>query len=338
MRAYVLNEWKHPSDLVLVHDAPEPVAGPEDVIVDVYSAGLNFFDILKALGKYQVKPPFPFTLGEEFAGKIAVNSPIPKDCPFKPGDRVFGTAQGAYADCIAAKWKAIQPLPNNLTFDEGAGLYVTWPTSYEALVRAELKPGETVLVNGAAGGVGMAAVQLAKALGAKVIAAAGSQSKLDFCKRYGGADYFVNYTTPEWQKRVLEITQGRGVDVIYDPLGRIQDSLKCIAFKGRALVIGFAAGRIENLPLNLVLLKNISIIGLYWGPYTQKEPSRIPAVWKELQSLFASGKVKPIIYPTVYPLEKAMEGLDAVQRRETWGKAVVRVRDEDGKAIIGAKL
>ncbi|KAF8554743.1 NAD(P)-binding protein [Imleria badia] len=363
MRAYVVKEWKHPSELSLVHNAPEPATGPEEVLVDVYSAGLNFFDILQAQGKYQVKPSFPFTLGAEFAGKIASSSQIPKGCPFKPGDRVFGSAQGAFADRIAVKWKALMPLPGNLTFDQGAGksryfqsanisqdytigLFITWPTSYEALTgRAELKPGETILVNAAAGGVGIAAVQLAKALGARVIAAAGSHSKLDICKRYGGADYVVDYTTPEWQKQVLEITEGKGVDVVYDPVGQIKgewnrifscdqslmvflDSLKCIAFKGRALVIGFAAGHIENLPLNLVLLKNISIIGLHWGLYTYKEPSRIPVVWEELLSLFSSGKIKPVIYSTVYPLASAMDGLGALERRETWGKAVVRIRDE----------
>ncbi|KIL00708.1 hypothetical protein PAXRUDRAFT_644899 [Paxillus rubicundulus Ve08.2h10] len=337
MRAYVVKEWTHPSKLTLVHDAPEPVPGAEEVIVDIYSAALNFFDILQAQGKYQVKPPFPFTLGAEFAGKIASNSPIPKSCPFKPGDRVFGSAQGAFADQIAVKWTAVMPLPDNLTFEQGAGLYITWPTSYEALVgRAELKPGETVLVNAAAGGVGIAAVQLVKALGGRVIAAAGSQSKLDICRLYGGADYVVDYTSPEWQNKVLQITGGKGVDVVYDPLGRIQDSLKCIAFKGRALVIGFAAGLIEKLPMNLVLLKNISIMGVHWGLYTSKEPSRIPVVWEELLALFASGRVKPVTYSTVYSLESAMSGLGALERRETWGKAVVRVRDEDRKAV--AKL
>jgi NADPH2:quinone reductase len=337
MRAYVVEEWKHPSKLTLVHDAPEPVPGSEEVVVDIYSAGLNFFDILQAQGKYQVKPPFPFRLGAEFAGKIASNSPIPEGCTFKAGDRVFGSAQGALADQIAVKWKAVAPLPDNLTFDQGAGLFITWPTSYEALVgRAELKPGDTVLVNAAAGGVGIAAVQLAKVLGATVIAAAGSQSKLNICKQYGGADYTVDYTKSGWQNEVLQITDGKGVDVVYDPVGRIQDSLKCIAFKGKALVVGFAAGSIEKLALNLVLLKNISIMGVHWGLYTDKEPSRIPVVWKELLALFSSGRIKPVIYSTVYPLESAMSGLDALERRETWGKAIVRIRDEDRQTI--AKL
>ncbi|KAH7927154.1 NAD(P)-binding protein [Leucogyrophana mollusca] len=337
MRAYVINEWIHPSKLTLLSDAPEPEARLDEVIVEIYSAALNFFDILQVQGKYQVKPPFPFVLGAEFAGKIAKDSPIPEGCPFRPGDRVFGSAQGSFADKVACKWKAVNPLPDNLTFDEGAGLYITWPTSYEALVgRAQLKPGESVLVNAAAGGVGIAAVQLAKALGAKVIAAAGSQAKLDICTKYGGADYTVNYTRPDWQKEVLKITGGKGVDVVYDPVGRIGDALKCIAFKGRALVIGFAAGAIEKLPLNLVLLKNVTVMGTHWGLYTSKEPERIPVVWDALLDLLASGRIKPVVYSKVYSLDEVASGLRALEKRETWGKAIVRVKNEDRKA--SAKL
>ncbi|THH00794.1 hypothetical protein EW026_g1792 [Hermanssonia centrifuga] len=164
-----------------------------------------------------------------------------------------------------------------MSYDQGAGLFVTWPTSYEALVgRAELKPGEWVLVTASAGGVGIAAVQLAKALGAKVIAAASTQEKLDVSKQYGGADFVVNYSNKDWQKEVLKITGGKGVNVIYDPVGMIK------AWKGRAIVVGFAGGRIEQLPLNLVLLKNVSIVGIHWGAYAIKEPQHIPSVWKAL--------------------------------------------------------
>ncbi|KAG1848603.1 hypothetical protein C8R48DRAFT_729864 [Suillus tomentosus] len=337
MRAYVVNKWVHPSELKLVDNAPEPKAAGDEIIVDVYSSALNFFDILQAQGKYQVKPPFPFTLGAEFAGKVAEDSPIPKGCPYKPGDRVFGQAQGCFADKVAVKWQAANKLPDNMTCDQGAGLFITWPTSYEALVgRAELKPGESILVHAAAGGVGIVAVQLAKALGATVIAAAGSQSKLDICKTYGGADYTVNYTEKDWQKEVLRITGGKGVDVVYDPVGRIGESLKCIAFKGRALVVGFAAGQIEKLPLNMVLLKNISVMGIFWGLYISKEPSRIPVVWEELLGLFASGRIKPIIYDKVFSLDEVTVGLDALERRQTWGKVIVRVKDEEQRIV--AKL
>ncbi|GLB37042.1 putative zinc-binding dehydrogenase [Lyophyllum shimeji] len=329
MRAFVVSELKHHSEIPVSSNVPEPKAGRGQVLVDVYSAGLNFFDILQTQGKYQIKPPLPFVLGTEFAGRISKGSPIPEGCPFKPGDRVFGAGQGTYADKVAVDLERLLPLPDSITYDQGAGLYITWPTSYEALVgRAELKPGEWVLVTAAAGGVGIAAVQLAKVLGAKVIAAAGSDAKIDIAKRHGGADHGVNYSKPGWQKDVLKLTNGKGVDVIYDPVGLINDSLKCIAWKGRALVIGFAAGTIEKVPMNLVLLKNISLVGLHWGAYSKFERDRVPVVWKELLALFSSGKVKPVTYTQVFPLEKLSDGLAAIERRETWGKAIVRVRDE----------
>ncbi|KAG6874483.1 hypothetical protein C0995_010393 [Termitomyces sp. Mi166 len=336
MRGFVVSELKHHSQIPLSTNAPEPKAGPGQVLVDVYSAGLNFFDILQTQGKYQLKPPLPFVLGTEFAGRISKDSPIPKGCPYKPGDRVFGAGQGTYADKAAIDIERILPLPDNMTYDQGAG--------------------EWVLVTAAAGGVGIAAVQLAKVLGAKVIAAAGSDSKLDVAKRYGGADFGVNYSKPEWQKEVLKLTGGKGVDVVYDPVGLINDSLKCIAWKGRALVIGFAAGTIEKVnisslvPMNLVLLKNISLVGLHWGAYStlrfqSLSEAESPSYGKRclsesrlytskshahrsFASLFASGKAVPVMYNRVYTLETLSEGLAAIERRETWGKAIARIRDE----------
>lgn len=329
MRAFVVEQHAHPSKISLTPNAPDPTAAEDEVLVDVYCAGLNYFDILQSQGKYQSQPPLPFVLGSEFAGRIAKDSPIPKGCSFKPGDRVFGAAQGAYSEKVAARWDRLVPLPANMSFEQGAGLFVTWPTSYEALVgRAELKPGEWVLVTASAGGVGLAAVQLAKALGAKVIAAAGSPEKLEISKKYGGADYAVDYTKKNWQQEVLKITGGKGADVIYDPVGLVKDSLKCVAWKGRVLVVGFAAGQIEKLPLNLVLLKNISIVGIHWGAYTQKELSRVPEVWNALLALFASGKAKPIVYTEIFSLERLSDGLLALEHRKTWGKAIARVRDD----------
>ncbi|KAH9839446.1 alcohol dehydrogenase [Rhodofomes roseus] len=329
MRAFVIKEYAHPSKIPLSDDVPEPKPQEGEVLVEVFSAGLNYYDILQSQGKYQSQPPRPFTLGTEFAGRIAADSPIPKGCPFKPGDRVFGAVQGAYADKLAAKWGYLLPLPAAMTYDQGAGLFITWPTSYEALVgRAELKAGEWVLVTAAAGGVGIAAVQLAKALGAKVIAAAGSPEKIDVAVRYGGADHGVNYTQPNWQKEVLKLTGGKGVNVVYDPVGMIRDSLKCIAWKGRAVVVGFAAGQIEKLPLNLVLLKNISIVGIHWGAYSIHELQRISVVHKAINDLLSSGRAKPVVYPQVFPLERLSDGLQLLEQRKTWGKVVVRMRDE----------
>ncbi|KAJ7783214.1 alcohol dehydrogenase [Mycena metata] len=331
MKAFVVHQNAHPSKIALTTDWPVPKLGDKQIMVDVYSAGLNFFDILQAQGKHQSKPPLPFTLGSEFAGKVSHGFPLPAGCPFKPGDRVFGAALGSYAEKVAADVDSVMPLPDSLTFDQGAGLFVTWPTSYEALVgRAQLQRGEFVLVTAAAGGVGVAAVQLAKGLGAKVIAAAGSQEKLDIAKKYGGADFTVDYTKPGWQQEVLKITNGKGADVIYDPVGMITDSLKCIAWKGRAIVVGFAAGTVEKVPMNLVLLKNISLVGIHWGAYRVKEPEHMPSVYKAFLDLLESRRVSPpVVYQEIFKLDKVVDGLRALENRQTWGKAVVRVKDEE---------
>ncbi|KAF9268896.1 NAD(P)-binding protein [Marasmius fiardii PR-910] len=333
MRAIVVKEVAHHTQIPIANDVPEPTASENQLLVDVYSTGLNFFDILQAQGKHQSKPKIPFVLGTEFAGKISQNSPIPEGCKFKRGERVFGAGQGAFADQIAVYPEQILPLPDNLTYDEGAGLYVTWPTAYEGLVgRAGMKSGEWVLVTAAAGGVGIAAVQLAKILGGKVIAAAGSEAKMEVAKHYGGADFVVNYSKSGWQKEVSNITGGKGVDVVYDPVGRIQDSFKCIAWKGRAVVIGFAGGDIEKVPTNLILLKNISVTGLHWGAYRIHEPGQIDVVWNDILGLFKSGKVKPVTYTDIYPFDKISDALSALEHRKTWGKVIVRVREDDRKA------
>ncbi|CAG7850517.1 SubName: Full=Related to quinone reductase {ECO:0000313/EMBL:CCA67581.1} [Serendipita indica DSM 11827] len=285
---------------------------------------LNYFDILQAQGKYQNQPPFPFVLGAEFAGRIAANSPIPPGCPYKRGDRVFGAAQGSYADKVAANWNQLLPVPKSLTFRQAAGLFVTWPTSYEALTgRAQLKPGEWCLVHAGAGGVGLCAIQIAKALGAKVIATASTPAKREVCTKHGKADHAIDYTKPGWQQEVMKITGGKGVD-----------SLKCIAWKGRALVIGFAAGQIEKLPLNLVLLKNISIVGTHWGAYAKFDKGRQKEVWADLFALLESGSIQPVVYDEQFTLEQVSEALVALEQRKTWGKAILTVREEDGQARL----
>ncbi|KAF8210306.1 hypothetical protein K438DRAFT_1665380 [Mycena galopus ATCC 62051] len=338
MKAFVVHEHNHHSKIALTKDWPVPTLKKDQIMVDVYSAGLNFFDILQTQGRYQSKPPLPFVLGSEFAGRISHGFPIPAGCPFKPGDRVFGSALGCYAEKVAVSVTAVMALPDSITFDQGAGLFVTWPTSYEGLVgRANLQPGEWVLVTAAAGGVGLAAVQLAKGLGANVIAAAGSQEKLNIAKKYGGADYTVDYTKKGWQQEVLKITNGKGVDVIYDPVGMITDCLKCIAWKGRALVVGFAAGTVEKVPMNLVLLKNISLVGIFWGGYLVREPKHMPSVYKAVLELLTSGRVSPpVVYEDIYSLENLVDGLRALETRKTWGKATVRVKEEEPR--VKAKL
>ncbi|KAK1218479.1 hypothetical protein PQX77_018805 [Marasmius sp. AFHP31] len=166
-------------------------------------------------------------------------------------------------------------------------------------------------------------------LGGRVIAAAGSEDKMDVAKRFGGADYVVNYSKPGWQKEVSKITGGKGVDVVYDPVGVIQDSFKCIAWKGRAVVVGFAGGNIEKIPSNLILLKNISVTGLHWGAYRLHDFGRIAEVWKDLLEIFGSGKLKPVVYSEVYPYERLSDALSALEHRKTWGKVIVRVREDD---------
>lgn len=335
MRAFTIKEYAHPSKIQLTTNEAEPTLAEGQVLVDVYAAGLNYFDILQAQGKYQNQPPFPFVLGAEFAGRISQDSPIPQGCTYKRGDRVFGASQGSYADKVAVPWQNLLPVPNNLSFRQASGLFVTWPTSYEALTgRAQLKAGEWCLVHAGAGGVGLCAIQIAKALGAKVIATASTPEKLEICTRYGKADHVINYSKPGWQQQILKLTNGKGVDVIYDPVGLIKDSLKCIAWKGRALVVGFAGGQIEKLPLNLVLLKNISIVGIHWGAYAKFDKGRSKEVWKELLGLLASGRLQPVVYDQEYSLEHVAEALGALEQRKTWGKAVLTIRQEDTQARL----
>ncbi|BGP19195.1 hypothetical protein JCM10213v2_007282 [Rhodosporidiobolus nylandii] len=313
-------------------ECPEPKAGEDEVVVEVHYAGLNFFDLLQIEGKYQHKPPFPYIAGAEFAGVVAKDSPIPKGCDWIPGKtRVFGAGQGAYAERIAVDYRKLLPVPTGMGLDEAAGLYVTYPTSYAGLVnRAQVKEGEWVLVHAAAGG----AVQIAKALGAKVIATASTPAKLEVAMRYG-ADWGVDYGKEGWQKEVMKITKGHGADVIYDPVGLIVPSLKCIAWNGRAIIVGFAGGTIEKIPANLLLLKNCTAMGVHWGAYVKNEPDAIPVVWSALLDLFAKKKVRGIIYEKVFGgLESVPAGLEALGKRETWGKAVVEVKKEDEKAKL----
>jgi len=329
MKAFVIEKYITPEELpTRLVEWEEPKAGPNDIVVDVHYAGLNFFDILQVQGKYQNKPAFPWIAGCEFSGVVSANSPIPQGCAYIPGKtRVFGAGQGAYAEKIKVDWRTVIEVPDEMGLDEAAGLYITAPTSYAALVtRAKTQPGEWVLVHAAAGGVGLAAVQIAKALGARVIATAGSQAKLDVAKKYG-ADFTIDYRQEGWQKLVMKYTDGHGADVVYDPVGMIVPSLKCIAWNGRLVVVGFAAGSIEKIPANLLLLKNASAMGVFWGAYSTREPEVVPEVWLALLDLLASRKVKGAVFDKVFDgLDAVPEGLRALGARETWGKAVVKVK------------
>lgn len=243
---------------------------------------------------------------------------------------MFGSGQGSYAEQIAIDYFRLVPMPSNISFEQAAGIYVTIPTSYEGLVgRAHTQPGEWVLVHAAAGGVGIAAVQVAAALGARVIAAAGSEAKRAIALR-AGAEFAIDYNAPGWQDEVKRITGGHGADVVYDPVGLLVPSLKCIAWNGRLVVVGFAAGTIEKIPANLVLLKNVAVVGLHWGATALKDPKRYFQVIDEVMHMIASGRLVPQVYDPVYEgLDSVTAGLRDLEDRKTWGKAVVRVRHDD---------
>lgn len=322
MRAVVVDRWMDSSEL-RVREAPDPTPRAGQVVVDVRAAGCNFFDILMPKGEYQVKPPFPFVPGAELAGVVSavgegVQSP-------RVGDRVFAAPGiGAFAERAVVPEAAAWPMPASMSFEEAAGMPIVYPTSWAALVlRANVQPGETVLVHAAAGGVGLAAVQIAVALGARVIATAGGAEKLAVA-RDAGAEVGIDYRRDDWVDAVREATGGRGADVIYDPVGGdvTDKSLKCIAWNGRLLVIGFASGTIPSVKLNRVLLKNVSLVGLHWGAYAVHEPARVGETFRALFDLYEAGKIRPLVH-AAYPLEKLPDALAALGGRRTWGKVVV---------------
>ncbi|PYH42181.1 NADPH:quinone oxidoreductase family protein [Aspergillus saccharolyticus JOP 1030-1] len=339
MRAIQVTEYvKGPMDLRVV-TLPTPVPSPTDYLIEIHSAGTNFFDILQIQGKYQHQPALPWIGGAEFAGTVlAVPSSLRTPLRFAVGDRVFGATQGAYATHILAPEQALLPIPAGWTFEDAAGLFVTAPTSYGALVhRANVQAGEWVLVHAAAGGVGLAAVQIAKAKGAMVIATAGTQRKRQIARQFG-ADYVVDYRDKSWPEQVKQLcAQHRagngkaGVDIVYDPVGLIETSLKCVAWNARLLVIGFAAGEIEKVALNRVLLKNVSLVGLHWGQYARFEKETVKSVWAGIFDLVAQGKFRGTAFKdeAFVGLESVPRALQALGGRETWGKVVVKVVDHE---------
>jgi NADPH2:quinone reductase len=311
-----------PSDLK-VSEVPDPAIMPGAMRIDVHAAGCNFFDILMVKGQYQVKPSFPFTPGAEVAGVVTEVGPSVEG--FAKGDRVFSSAGlGGFAEQAVVSARNAWALPEGMSFEEGAALPIIYPTSYAGLVnRAALQAGETLLVHAAAGGVGIAAVQIGKALGARVLATAGGREKLEVA-RQAGADVLIDYTQDDFVEAVKAATDGRGADVIYDSVGGdvFDRSLKCIAWNGRLLVIGFAGGRIPEVKANRILLKQISVVGLHWGAHAQHEPEAIPRVFERLFELYEQGAIRPVIYGT-YPLERVAEALSDLGSRKTYGKVIV---------------
>ncbi|HTF35926.1 MAG TPA: NADPH:quinone oxidoreductase family protein [Myxococcota bacterium] len=322
MRAIVVDRWTEPKHLT-VREAPEPKLLAGHLGVEVKAAGCNFFDILMVQGRYQVRPPFPFIPGAELAG--VVREVGPDVAGFAVGDRVLASVPlGAFAERAVVAAKAAWKMPAGMSFEQGAALPIVYPTSYAALVfRAHLQPGENLLVHAAAGGVGLAAVQIGKALGARVLGTAGGPDKLEVARK-AGSDVVIDYRDPNWVDEVKRATGGRGADVIYDSVGgEVTDqSLKCIAWNGRLLVIGFASGPIPAIKANRILLKNIAVIGLHWGAYAVYEPERIPETFDALFRLFSQGKIEPVIYGR-YALEELPLALEALAARKTHGKVIV---------------
>jgi NADPH:quinone reductase len=322
MKAVVATRWGEPSDLLYL-DVPDPEPGPGQVLVETRAAGCNFPDILMVQGKYQVKPPHPFSPGHEIAGVVrAVGPGVTR---VRAGQRVIANLEwGGYAERAVTSAERVHPIPDAMPFDQAAAFYVVYQTGYSALVRrAALQPGEWLLVHGAAGGVGLAAVQLGKALGARVIATAGTKDKLEIA-RQSGADVLIDYGTEDWVERVKAVTGGEGADVIYDPVGGdvFDGSTKCIAFEGRILTIGFAGGRIPTLAINRVLLKNFSVVGVHWG-YYQRRGSPLVQEWMDaLLKLYEQGRIRPVVYRS-YPLREAAAALGALSARESYGKVVL---------------
>ncbi|KAI2604038.1 NAD(P)-binding protein [Hypoxylon fragiforme] len=329
MRGIQITEYvKGPKELK-VSELPDPTPKPDQYLVEVHAAATNFFDILQIQGKYQNQPPFPWVSGAEFSGIVRATPSNAKSPPKYPvGSRVFGASAGAYATLVCPAEHELLPVPKGWSFVDAAGLFVTAPTSYGALVqRAGIKAGDWVLVHAAAGGVGLAAVQVAKAFGATVIATAGTPRKLEVAKQFG-ADHVVDYRDPAWPDLVKKLTpKGRGVDIVYDPVGLVDKSTKCIAWNGRILVVGFAAGQIEKLAMNKVLLKNISIVGIHWGAYARFERETIPVVWEGIGKLIEEGKFRGTVFADkeFVGLESIPDALLALGGRETWGKVVVKI-------------
>ncbi|MGD9764326.1 MAG: NADPH:quinone oxidoreductase family protein [Candidatus Binatia bacterium] len=322
MRAMLVEHWGEPRDLKL-RELPDPQPGPDQVAIDVMAIGCNFFDILIGQGKYQVKPPLPFSPGAEVAGVVRAVGPGVTELAV--GDRVFALlGHGGYASVCLAPVTGTVKMPDAMSFEHGAAFGIVYQTSYFGLVyRANLQRGETLLVHAAAGGVGLAAVQIGTALGARVLATAGSAAKLARAREHG-AEAAFDYSTPDWVDHVKAATGGRGADVIYDPVGgEIFDlSTKCIAFGGRLLVVGFASGHIPAVQVNRVLLKNISIVGLHWGAYRQHDPDKIPQAMAELFRLYEAGAIKPLI-SSRYPLARAADALEEIATRKSVGKVLL---------------
>jgi len=322
MRAVLCKEWGGPEKLV-IEDAPSPAIREGAVRIAVKAVGINFADLLLIAGQYQEKPAFPFTPGMEAAGTVAEVGAGVRG--LKTGDRVMAlTGTGAYAEEVVVDAPRVLPIPAKMDFCSAAAFPVTYGTSHVALEsRARLQAGEWLLVTGAAGGVGLTAVEIGKVMGARVIACAGSAEKLAIAQQHG-ADHLIDYSREDIRERVKAITGGRGADVIYDPVGgdAFDAGLRSIAWGGRVIIIGFASGRIPQVAANILLVKNIDLIGLYWGSYSARNPAVIRDSYTKLLRWFEEGKLKPHVSHQ-FDLQDVAQAMDMLRQRKSTGKVVM---------------
>lgn len=328
MRAVICNAWGEPECLRIgERDSPSP--GPGEVAIEVRAAGVNFADTLMVAGKYQEKPPFPFTPGLEGAGRVlAVGADVEG---LAAGDRVMALCDhGAFAEEMIARASDVFPIPAAMDWTLAAGFPITYGTAHGALTwHAGLRAGQTLVVHGAGGGVGLAAVEVGKALGARVIASAGGAAKLALAEAHG-ADALIDSRAEDIRERVLELTEGRGADVILDPIGGavFEASLRATAWGGRILVIGFASGEVPKIPANLLLVKNIAAMGIYWGSYRKRAPEMLAAQFQELGRWFEEGRLK-LGANHVMPLAEASAALRLLLDRKARGKVVLTTAEAD---------
>jgi NADPH2:quinone reductase len=324
MRAVRCKTWGSPADLT-IDDIEPPELAPGGVRIAVRAAGVNFADTLIIAGQYQIKPPLPFTPGFEVAGEVVECAAGVTRC--KVGERVLAVVgHGGFAEEVVAEESEVHPLPDAVDNVMAAAFPVAYGTSHFGLkYKAHLSAGEVLLVHGAAGGVGLTAVEVARRLGATVIATAGGARKLAVAAEYG-AEHLIDYHTEDIRERVKDITHGRGADVVYDPVGgaAFDASLRCTAEGGRILIVGFASGAVPQIPANILLVKNLTVIGYFWGPYRWLAPETMNASFAELLAWLAEGKIRPHVSQT-YPLEQAREALEVLRARRSTGKIVLTV-------------
>ncbi|MCB1178404.1 MAG: NADPH:quinone oxidoreductase family protein [Leptospiraceae bacterium] len=322
MKAYYIEKWCEPEEMIF-GEYPEPVPGDSDVLIKIKACGVNFPDQLLIEGKYQMRPKRPFIPGAEVSGEVvSVGKNVTK---YKAGDSVYAVCFiGGYSELVAVPERDVYPMPKGMSYEEAAGYVITYQSSYMGIVvRANLQAGETLLVHAGAGGIGTSSIQIGKALGGKVYATAGSEEKLKVAKDCG-ADEVLNYKEATWSKKIRK--ELGGADVVIDPVGGevLQKSVLCTNFEGRIVIVGFTSGNIAEVATNLLLLNNISLMGLYWNLYQRDFPEKIEKCVSDLNRWYEEGKTKPVIYD-VLPLEKAPQAIRLVTGRKSYGKVILKV-------------